>query len=258
MWQSIRFWCFELVLNCLWMMSRKNNLIHIRTTTTTTTTNTSNYSSTKYVYTSNQLWQIKDRVDQDITLGTISPEIVNSIRKLKLQKRKTRGKRGGTKRHYSIPAEKRSININNIIQCKPTGATSCDRELRKNLGLSLINIRSIKNKHTNLLDNLVENKIDICIVTETWLTDDEKVWLDCSDLSKNGYHIQSANRRNRRGGLAIIAATNIKTKLLEKGEKASFEYAVWKVNTNNASMTVLAIYHPPIAGQLLNSYSIFG
>ena len=198
-------------------------------------------------------------MDQDRTLATISPEIVNSIRKLKLQKRKTRGKRGETKRHYSIPAEKRLININNIIQCKPIGATSCDRELRKNLGLSLINIRSIKNKHTNLLDNLVENKIDICIVTETWLTDDDKVWLDCSDLSKNGYHIQSANRRNRRGGgLAIIATTNIKTKLLDKGEKASFEYAVWKVNTNNASMTVLAIYHPPIAGKPLNSYSIFG
>ena len=105
----------------------------------------------------------------------------------------------------------------------------------------------------------MENKIDICIVTETWLTDDDKVWLDCSDLSKNGYHIQSANRRNRRGGgLAIIATTNIKTKLLEKREKASFEYAVWKVNTNNASMTVLAIYHPPITGQPLNSYSIFG
>ena len=123
----------------------------------------------------------------------------------------------------------------------------------------MINIRSIKNKHTNLLDNLVEKKIDICIVTETWLTDDDKVWLNCSDLSKNGYHIQSANRRNRRGGgLAIIATTNIKTKLLEMGEKASFEYAVWKVNTNNASMTVLAIYHPLIAGQPLNSYSIFG
>ena len=240
MWWSIRIWCFELFLSYLWMMSRKNNLIPIRTTTT------SNYSSARNLYTLNQLWQIKDRVDQDRTLSTISPEIVNSIRKPKLQKRRTRGKRGGTKRHYPILTEKRSININNIIQCKPIGATSCDRELRKKLGLSLVNIQSIKNKHTNLLDNLVENKIDICIVTETWLTDDDKVWLDCSDLSKNGYHIQLANRRNRRGGgLAIIATTNIKTILLEKGEKASFEYAIWKVNTNNASMTVLAIYHPP-------------
>ena len=134
MWWSIRIWCFELFLSYLWMMSRKNNLIHIQTTTA------SNYSSARYLYTLNQLWQIKDRVDQDRTSSTISPEIVNSIRKLKLQKRRTRGKRGGTKRQYPIPAEKRSININNIIQCKPIGATSCDRELRKNLGLSLINI----------------------------------------------------------------------------------------------------------------------
>ena len=97
MWWSISIWCFELVLNCLWMMSRKNNLIYIQTTTIVTATNTSNHSSTEYLYTPNQLWQIKDRVDQDRTLGNIPPEIANSIRKLKLQKRKTRGKRGGTK-----------------------------------------------------------------------------------------------------------------------------------------------------------------
>ena len=124
-WWSIRIWCFELFLSYLWMMSRKNNLIHIQTTTT------SNYSSAGYLYTLNQLWQIKDTVDQDRTLSTISPEIVNSIRKLKVQKRRIRGKGGGSRRHYPIPAEKRSIDINNIIQCKPKGATSCDRELRK-------------------------------------------------------------------------------------------------------------------------------
>ena len=137
--------------------------------------------------------------------------------------------------------------------------TSCDKDLRKILGLSLINIQSIKNKHTNLLDNLVENKNDICIVTETWLTEADNVWLDYSDLSKNGYQIHSVNRKNRRGGgLAVISTINIKIRLLEKGEKTSFEYAVWKANTNNASMTVLAIYHPPVIDKPLNSSSISG
>ena len=198
-------------------------------------------------------------MEQDKTLSIISPEIVNCIRKLRIQKRRYRGKRGGLKTHYPIPAKKRSININNIIQCIPKSVTGCDKELRNNLGLSLINILSIKNKHTNLLDNLVENKTDICIVTETWLTKDDKIWLDCCDLSKNGYQIHSANRKNRRGGgLAIISTSNIKIKLLEKGEKTSFEYAVWKVNTNNASMTVLVIYHSPITDQPFNSSSISG
>ena len=76
--------------------------------------------------------------------------------------------------HYSIPVKKRSININNIIQCIPKCLTSCAMELRKNLGLTVINTRSIKNKHTYLLDHLVENKTDLCIVTETWLTEDDK------------------------------------------------------------------------------------
>ena len=75
------------------MMSRKNNLIHIRTTTITTATNTSNHPSTEYLYTPNQLWQIKDRVDQDRTLGYISPEIANSIRKLKVMEEKDQRKK---------------------------------------------------------------------------------------------------------------------------------------------------------------------
>ena len=97
------------------------------------------------------------------------------------------------------------MNINNIIQCKAKGLINCDKGLRKNLGLTVINIQSIKNKDTNLLDHLVENKTDICIVTETWLNEDDKIWLECCDLSKNGFQIQSVNRKNRRGGgLAII------------------------------------------------------
>ena len=237
----IRIWCFELFLSYLWIMSRKNNLIQIQTATT------NNYSSVGNLYTLDQLWQIKERVELDRTLSIISTEIVNLIRKLRIQKRRNRGKRGGLKMHYPILAKKRSININNIIQCIPKCLTSCDMELRKNLGLTVINIPSIKNKHTNLMDHLVENKTDICIVTETWLTENDKIWLNCCDLSKNSYQIHSANRKNRRGGgLAIISTTSIKIKFLEKGEKTSFEYAVWKVNTNNSSMKYLQFINPPI------------
>ena len=156
------------------------------------------------------------------------------------------GKRGGVKLHQAILTRKRSVNINNTIQCKVEGLINCDKELRKNLGLTVINIQSIKSKDTNLLDHLVENKTDICIVTETWLNEDDKIWLECCDISKNGFQIQSVNRKNRRGGgLAITSTTSIKIKLLENGEKSSLEYAVWKVGMNNSTMTLLAIYHPP-------------
>ena len=67
--------------------------------------------------------------------------------------------------HQAILARKRSVEIN-IIQCKAKGLINCDKELRKIPGLTVINIWSIKNKNTNLLDHLVENTNDICIVTD--------------------------------------------------------------------------------------------
>ena len=77
------------------------------------------------------------------------------------------------------------------------------------------------------------------------LNDDDKTWLECYDLSKNGFQIQLVNRKDRReGGLALMSTTNIKIKLLENGEKSSFEYLAWKASTNNSSITLLAIYHP--------------
>ena len=95
MWLSIRIWCFELFLSYLWMMSRKNNLIQIQTTTT------NNYSSVGNIYTLDQLWKIKERVEQDRTLSIISPEIVNLIRKLRIQKRRNRGKEKRTENALS-------------------------------------------------------------------------------------------------------------------------------------------------------------
>ena len=75
---------------------------------------------------------------------------------------------------------------------------------------------------------------------------------------KNGFQIQSINRKDRRGGgLALISTTNIKIKLLVNGEKSFFEYAVWKASTNNLSVTLLAIYHPPPAQTYHSMHPVF-
>ena len=106
----------------MWIMSWRNNLIYIQTT------NTNNYSSAGNSYTLDQLQQIKERVELDRTLSIISPETVNLIRKLRIQKRGNRGKRGGVKVHHAILSRKRSVNI---IQCNPNCVINSDMELRK-------------------------------------------------------------------------------------------------------------------------------
>ena len=99
--------------------------------------------------------------------------------------------------HQAILASKGSVNINNIVQIKAKAMNNHEKELWKNLRLTVTNLQSIKNKDTNLLDHLVENRTVICIATEMWLNEDDKIWLECCDLSKNGFQIQSVNGKNR-------------------------------------------------------------
>ena len=110
----------------------------------------------------------------------------------------------------------------------------------------LTNIQSIKGKDSLLLDELITNKIDMCIVTETWLKDQDQLWLETNDLVLNGYRIDNVNRPHRTGGgLAIIHRSSMNVKLLKNDIVHSMEYALWECKTSSTLIHVLAIYHPP-------------
>ena len=110
----------------------------------------------------------------------------------------------------------------------------------------LINIQSIKCKDSLLLEELITNKVDMCIATETWLKDQDQLWLETNDLVLNGYRIENVNRPNRTGGgLAIIHRSSIDIKLLKKDMTHSIEYALWECKTSGTLIHVLAIYHHP-------------
>ena len=115
-----------------------------------------------------------------------------------------------------------------------------------NFALALVNKQSLKNKDTILLDHLIEKKTDICIVTDTWLKENDATWLECSDISRNGYQIQTHNRNIRKdGGLAIVYRSNLKVSAIKANHTRSMEYAIWKVNTGTVTINIISIYHPP-------------
>ena len=64
----------------------------------------------------------------------------------------------------------------------------------------LLNTQSIKNKDTLVMDKVSESKTDICIITEMWLKDSNNIWIESSEMRKNGYYITTANRKSRQGG----------------------------------------------------------
>ena len=112
--------------------------------------------------------------------------------------------------------------------------------------LSVLNAQSIKNKEILIMDYIIENRIEACIVTETWLSESDDIWISTSDFTKHNYNITVSNRQNRRGGgLALIYKTTQNLQVLKEGATRFFEYAIWKLTVQSTSITIIAVYHPP-------------
>ena len=62
----------------------------------------------------------------------------------------------------------------------------------------LINTRSINNKAYQLTELLLDQKIDVCCVTETWLR--EGCGPIIADIKREGYNVISCPRQNKKGG----------------------------------------------------------
>ena len=77
----------------------------------------------------------------------------------------------------------------------------------------LISSQSIRNKDELIAEYLISNNSNVCILTETWLTNsnNDKIWLECNEIWQNGYKIGNINRKDRKGGgLAIIYKNYLK------------------------------------------------
>ena len=74
-----------------------------------------------------------------------------------------------------------------LFQLKLIVQSSKKSTLPTKLKLSTVNIQSIKSKDDDLLEYLLETKTDLCIVTKTWLNDENEedgVWVSIHILTK--------------------------------------------------------------------------
>ena len=74
-------------------------------------------------------------------------------------------------------------NLCNLITI-PSKTTPSNRNLEKQCKLMTLNAQSVKNKDTLIMDNIIENKVDTCVVTETWLTEHANIWVSNSEFEK--------------------------------------------------------------------------
>ena len=109
----------------------------------------------------------------------------------------------------------------NLISIETSSAIKQKIDIANKLKLSTVNIQSIKLKDDNLLGYLLESKTDLCIVTETWLSDENEkdgAWVSCTYLNKVPFKISTSNRKNHRGGgLALIHKVVLSSNLCQEG-----------------------------------------
>ena len=124
------------------------------------------------------------------------------------------------------------------------------------LSLCLLNARSVRNKTAMLLDYMCDLKCDVYAITETWLTDkDASVRVE---LIPDGYNLLDQPREGRGGGgTGLIYRDTLRVNKVDAGEKTSFEYSEWVINTTSHNLRLFIIYRPPYSDEHKVPTSVF-
>jgi hypothetical protein len=85
--------------------------------------------------------------------------------------------------------------FSNLKHQKVTVRSKTMQTVRNALGYGLLNARSINNKTDSVIDFILEHKLDILSITETWLQSDDS--FTTNHVTPSGYSIISSPRLNR-------------------------------------------------------------
>ena len=126
-----------------------------------------------YVYNADQLKNIKNRVDDGRKLRTLDYKACVTIRKFRINRKKTRrGRNVGNAKHYeSKPRSDTFDNLILIVQIWESKITKFTKQVK----FMTLNSQSIKIKDQLVVDYLLNEHTDIAMITETWLKDTNDV-----------------------------------------------------------------------------------
>ena len=183
----------------------------------------------------------------------IVPEYFNRLKECGILKKRRRGCRGGKGRGVS-PRYRLTggINYGNLraIPLNPTINSS------NNIKIALMNTQSIRNKTAYINQLLIENKLDFCLITETWLTDDDIV-LRTAATPPSYVFLDCCRHQGRGGGTALIAKQIYKPKISNYMHKQTYEFSEYNLTINKLHILVIVVYRPPYSQRNPNSVSSF-
>ena len=157
-----------------------------------------------------------------------------------------KGKRGGVRlRSHLDKVRHLMANRGNLVRiCSVVDISKYQPD--NLLRLAQFNAQLIKKKDGIIFAHLTAGKIDIAVVTKTWLKDDDSIWLQGLDINKGCYRTYTSNRSMKRGrGLAVIADKNFDVKLISESERQTFKIAKWNIAILSLVVTLVGVYKPP-------------
>ena len=112
------------------------------------------------------------------------------------------------------------------------------------MAFCLLNARSLKNKTASFVDYVQDCKADIFPITETWLTQNDAVV--CREITPAGYRLLHCPRAGRAGGgTALLFKDSFNVRQFAAGEKSSFEFSEYLIDTSSFQFRLVIIYRIP-------------
>ena len=129
------------------------------------------------------------------------------------------------------------VNRSNLIDIQ-LEQRQCTNE--RWINFSLINPRSVRNKHMQINDFVVDNKLDFLAITETWLSEETESDIVHS-LTPEGFSFSHKSG----GGTGLIFNSYIKYKDIPTQSYMSFEVQEHVLFFYHISLRLCIIYRPP-------------
>ncbi|XP_072033073.1 uncharacterized protein [Amphiura filiformis] len=212
------------------------------------------------IYSEDILLNLNKRCDQQHCYN-IEPSIWTTLSNLGIARKTRRGCRGGKGKGRKIevhitpkpfdlkpPPSRRRYLVE--LPAAPVGAGQKPKKTKSlpKACLGSWNARSIKKKTASIADFIIDQKLDVLAVTESWLDGDDRDEVPLADIINTLPHfaIHHAPRVNRRGGgVCLIVHRGFNVRLNDIHIFQSFEYLDVLLSNGSSSIRLVIIYRPP-------------
>ena len=109
----------------------------------------------------------------------------------------------------------------------------------------MLQCRSVKNRSHEIVEYIADKDIDVCSISETWLSSGERDSVICGSLAPDGYNLLDVPHvKGRRGSVAVIYKNAITVKKQKVTLLSSFECMEIIITAGNEVVRLAIIYRP--------------